>query len=125
MRHPPSYLSKLGGVGLGASCGGGGFGWGVYGGDFGRGGGGSQGGGACTTHYYHMHTSGGRVCLGVWGYGGMYVIIALSRHCREEVLRVAVLPPSPLPPSPFPLPPSPLFPRARRLVCHLYSASSC
>ena len=29
------------------------------------------------THYYHMHTSKGDVCLGVWGYRGMYVTIAL------------------------------------------------
>ena len=40
-----------------------------------------------VTHYYHMHTSRGDVCLGVWGYGGMYAIIALSCHCREESLQ--------------------------------------
>ena len=40
-------------------------------------GGGSQGGGGLrATHYYHMHPSRGDVCPGVWGYGGMYVIIA-------------------------------------------------
>ena len=52
-------------------------------------GGGSQGwrGGLRATHYYHMHTSRGDVCLGVWGYGGMYVIIALSCLCREESLK--------------------------------------
>ena len=75
------------------------------------------GGGACAIHYYYMHTSTGDACLGVWGYGGMYAIIALSCHCREESLkgrRVAPLPPSP---SPLPLPPPPLFPRAPRLVC--------
>ena len=71
--------------------------------------GGGGWGGLRATHYYHMHTSwgGGVVCLGVWGYGGMYAIIALSHHCREESLkgrRVA------------PLPPSLLFPRALRLV---------
>ena len=44
-------------------------------------------GGLRVTHYYHMHTSRGDVCLGVWGYGGMYVIIALSRLCREENLK--------------------------------------
>ena len=32
------------------------------------------GGGLRTTHDYHMHTSRGDVCLGVWGYEGMYVI---------------------------------------------------
>ena len=30
-------------------------------------------GGLRATHYYHMHTSKGDVCLGVLGYGGMYV----------------------------------------------------
>ena len=40
------------------------------------------GGGLRTTQYYHMHTSRGDVCLGVWGCGGMYVIIVLSRLCR-------------------------------------------
>ena len=29
------------------------------------------GGGLRATHYYHMHTSRGDVCLGVRGYGGM------------------------------------------------------
>ena len=63
-----------------------------------------------ATHYYHMHTSRGDVCLGVWGYGGMYAIIALSRLCREETLEGGRVAPSPLPPHP-------LFPRAPRLVC--------
>ena len=54
----------------------------------------------------------GVMCLGVWGYGGMYAVIALSHHCREESLKVAVLR---LPPSPLPSPL--LFPRAPRLVC--------
>ena len=49
-------------------------------------------GGVRATHYYHMHTSRGDVCrgdvcLGIWGYGGMYVIIALSGLCREESLK--------------------------------------
>ena len=43
------------------------------------------------------------VCLGAWGFGGMYLLMALSRLCREESLkgrRVAHLPPAtyPLPP---------------------------
>ena len=25
-----------------------------------------------ATHYFHMHTSRGCVCLGAWGYRGMY-----------------------------------------------------
>ena len=49
---------------------------------FGRGGGGLQRwGGLRATHYYHMHTYRGNVCLGVWGYGGMHAIIALYCHC--------------------------------------------
>ena len=48
--------------------------------------GGSAGGfprwGGLRATYYYMHTSRGDVCLGVWGYVGMYVIIALSRLCR-------------------------------------------
>ena len=51
------------------------------------GGGGARWGDLHATHYYHMHTSRGDVCLGVWGYGGMYVIIALSRLCQEESLK--------------------------------------
>ena len=71
MRHPPPQLSVK-------TWGGG---WRVWGG-FGCGGGGLR-----ATHYYHMHTSRGDVCLGVWGYGAMYVIIALSRLCREVSLK--------------------------------------
>ena len=85
MRHPPSYLSKLGGGGgavWGGSAGG------CRGGCSAAGGGGfPRWGGLRATHYYHMHTSRGDVCLGVWGYGGMYAIIALSGHCREESLK--------------------------------------
>ena len=44
-------------------------------------------GGLRVTHYNHMHTSRGEVCLGAWGFGGMYVIIVLSRLCREESLK--------------------------------------
>ena len=82
---PPSYLSKLGGGGgsLGGSAGG-------CGGGRGRldaGGGCPRWGVLCATHYYHMHTSRGDACLGVWGYGGMYLIIALSRLCWEESLK--------------------------------------
>ena len=53
-----------------------------------RGGGGSQEGwGLRATHYYHMHTSRGCVCLGAWGYRGMYAILAISRLCQEESLQ--------------------------------------
>ena len=85
MTPPPSYLSKLGGGGLGEQFGGGRL---EEGGRVGHGGGGfPRWGGLRTTHYYHMHTSRGDVCLGVWGYGGMYVKIALSRLCWEESLK--------------------------------------
>ena len=79
---PPSYLSKLAG-----------------GGELGRGGGRREGGGGGywqlswgggglrDTHYYHMHTSRVCVCLGAWGYRGMFAIIAISRLCQEESLR--------------------------------------
>ena len=51
-------------------------------------GGGSQwGGGLRTTHYYHMHTSRGCLCLGAWGYRGMCAIIAISHLCQEESLK--------------------------------------
>ena len=59
---------RVGGGGVGGSAGGGGK---------------VGGGGLCATHYYHMHTSRGDVCLGAWGSGGMYVIIALSRLCLD------------------------------------------
>ena len=100
------------------TCGGGGRGGGGGGsaGGCGGGTGGSAGGGGVpkvgglrATHYYHMHTSWGDVCLGVWGYGGMYVIIALSHLCQEESLKgrrgkhaqkrlsaVGTMPPNPL-----------------------------
>ena len=42
------------------------------------------GGGLRATHYYHMHTSRVCVCLGAWGYRGVYAIIAISRLCPEE-----------------------------------------
>ena len=65
--------------------------WGGGGSAGGGGGGGigslaGRGGGVRATHYYHMHTS--RGCLGAWGYGGMYAIIAISCLCQEESLRV-------------------------------------
>ena len=44
-------------------------------------------GGLRATHYHHMHTSWGMCVWGVWGYGGMYAIIALSRPCGEESLK--------------------------------------
>ena len=45
------------------------------------------GGGLRATHYYHMHTSRVCVCLGAWGYRGMYALIAISRLCQEESLK--------------------------------------
>ena len=89
MRHTPKLSVKTRGGG-----GGGGWGW-IWGGSAGgcRGGISAGGGGfprwgdLRATHYYHMHTSWGVVCLGVGGYGGMYAIIALSRPCREESLK--------------------------------------
>ena len=68
---PPSYLSKLGGGG----------------GQLGRGGRREGGGGGLAArrgaarNYYHMHTSRVCVCLGAWGYRGMYAIIAISCLC--------------------------------------------
>ena len=63
------------------TCGGGGAAGG--GGDWQLG----RGGGLRATHQYHMHTSRGCVCLGAWGYRGMYAIIAISRLCQEESLQ--------------------------------------
>ena len=40
-----------------------------------------------ATYYYLMHTSRGCVCLGAWGYRGMYAIIAISRLCPEDSLK--------------------------------------
>ena len=54
---------------------------------WGGGGGVPQLGRLRASHYYHMHTSREEVCLGVWGYEGIYVIIALSHLCREESLK--------------------------------------
>ena len=60
VRHPPSYLLKPGRGGGGQL--GGGVGRRVWGGGF------PSWGGLRATHYYHMHTSGGDMCLGrVWG----------------------------------------------------------
>ena len=66
-------------------------------------------GGLRATHYYHMHTSRGDVCLGGWGYGGMYVITVLSRLCREESLKGRMEDAG----------------SSLRNKRHLYSASSC
>ena len=91
MRPSPQLSVKTGGGG--AVWGGGGSAGGC-GGVRPRGGGVPRWGGLRATHHYHMHTSTGDVCLGVWGYGGMYVIIALSHLCWEESLkgrRVAIL----------------------------------
>ena len=76
---PPSYLSKLAGGGGGRREGRGGVLAARPGG----------GGGLRATHYYHMHTSSVCVCvcLGAWGYRGMYAIIAISRLCQEESLQ--------------------------------------
>ena len=100
--HPPTICQNSGGGGggvLGGSAGG------CRGGILAVGGGFSRWGGLRATQYYHMHTSWGGGCLGVWGYGGMYAIIALSRPCREESLKSRRV--APLPPPPSPLPPSP------------------
>ena len=73
MRHPPPQLSVKtcrggeGAVGAGVLAA-----W-------------LGGGGLHATHYYHMHTS--RGCLGTWGHGGMYAIIAISCLCQEESLK--------------------------------------
>ena len=116
MRHPPSYLSKLGG---GVDLGGGGRLGGSRGGISAGGGGVPKVGGLARDPLLpHAYLLGGCVS-GVGGYGGMYAIIALSRPCREESLkgrRVAPRP-APPPPSPSPLPSPLLFPRAPRLVC--------
>ena len=79
MRHPPPAICQ--------NLRGGG---GELGGGVGRrvGGGGVLAawlGGLRATHYYHMHTS--RGCLGAWGYGGTYAIIAISCLCREDSLK--------------------------------------
>ena len=108
--HPPSYLSKLG-RGGGILGGGGGL-EGV--GGFGCGGAGPKsqaGGGLRVTHYYHMSTYRGDVCLGGWGYGGMYVIMALSHLCPEESLNGRRFTPNPG--------------SSLRNKRHLYSAASC
>ena len=88
MRPTPQLSVKTrGGGGRGAFWGGSRL-EGVGGGVRPRGGGGfPRWGGLRATHYYHMHTSWGDVCLGVWGYGGRYAAIALSRPCREESLK--------------------------------------
>ena len=60
------------------------MGGGLGGGGSAVGRGGQKVGALRVTHYYHMHTSTGDVRLWVWGYGGMYVIIALSRRAKER-----------------------------------------
>ena len=74
MRPTPQLSVKTCGGGVGGRAGGGY--WQL-----------SRGEGLCTTHYYHMHTSRVCVCLGPWGYRGMYALIATSRLCQEESLR--------------------------------------
>ena len=61
-------------MGGGGSVGGGGGDWQL-----------GWGGGLRATHYYHMQ--GVCVCLGAWGYRGMYAMIAISCLCREESLK--------------------------------------
>ena len=74
MRPTPQLSVKTWGEAwLEGLCGGGGGG-GI--GSSAPGGGVPRWGGLRATHYYHMHTSRGDVCLGVRGNGGMYVIIA-------------------------------------------------
>ena len=79
MRHTRQLCVEIRGGGAGGGSGGGRLGG--VGGGFRLGGGFPKWGGLRATHYYHMHTSWGVVCLGVGGYGGMYAIIALSRPC--------------------------------------------
>ena len=101
-----------GGGGQGVVLGGGGQLGGV-GGDFGRGGGFPKVGGLARDPLLpHAYLLGG-VCLWGWGYGGMYAMIELSGHCREESLKGRRV--APLPPPPFPLRRCSL--PAPRLVC--------
>ena len=63
--------------------------WGGGGRRDGAGGGGgigssARGDGLRTTRYYRTHTSMVCVCLGPWGYRGMYALIAISWLCHEE-----------------------------------------
>ena len=87
MRHPPSYLPKL------AGGGGGGGAVGAGGGDGRRLGGrvlAAQGGGGCTRPTTGTTTcmpQGVCVCLGAWGYRGMYAMVAISHLCQEESLK--------------------------------------
>ena len=47
-----------------------------------------RGGGAARNPLLpHAYLKGVCVCLGAWGYRGMYAIIAISRLCREESLQ--------------------------------------
>ena len=62
--HPRAIYQNLGGGGR-------------WGGGYWREGSQGGGGGLCATQYYRMPTSRGDVCQGIWGYGGMYAIIAL------------------------------------------------
>ena len=82
MRPTPKLSVKTCGGGGGGSGGGRGGGIGSS-----AGGGPKGGGGLHVTHYYHMHTSRVCVCLGAWGYRGMYAIIAISRLCKEGSLK--------------------------------------
>ena len=80
MRHPPAICQTLGG----GEFGGGRLEGVCRGGGFGRVGG-SQGGGACTRPTTTTCIPPGRI--GGLGYGGIYVIIALSGLCQEESLQ--------------------------------------
>ena len=96
MRQPPQLSVKTwgGGGGLRGQFGGGrlkrGGGQLEDGGGGSAAGGGSQGGGGgglCGPTTTTCIPPGGMCVPGVWGYGGMYVIIALSCLCREQSLK--------------------------------------
>ena len=77
--HPPAICQNVRGGGVGGRVGWGGIGSSARGV--------GPKGGLRATHYYHMHTSRVCVCLGAWGYRGMYAIIAISRLCQAETLK--------------------------------------
>ena len=84
MRHPPPDICQnLRGGAVGE--GGGGFGGRVGGGGYWQLG---QGGGPARNPLLpHAYLKGVCVCLGTWGYRGMYAIKAIPRLCREESLK--------------------------------------
>ena len=96
--HPPAICQNSGGGGVQGGClgGGGSAGgcrWGVRpGGGFPRWG----GGGLRATHYYHMHTSWGDVCLGVSGYLALKSTDGLMKrkHTLKKGGEVGAMPPT-------------------------------